>query len=239
MDWRTWIRQSLPRTEIMRGGATVWEKGAKGLLGDTLGPVMHAHDKASEVFYFVAGRCRLEIGNAEEFFSPGDFVLVPPDLPHNLWNAGDDDLLVFWIVAPHFANNKWYTAPFVPGAMKWRATRSHVAPGAKGREQRFVSAPRRLAQPGVLAQLELPPEHEPEAVRVRESEAHVGLAHVPAAPPVELLAQHAKALSRQRGQQCIAMREMPVGRVVRDPGTARHFAQAKRGKTLFFKYFRG
>ena len=130
MDWRTWIRQSLPRTEIMRGGATVWEKGAKGLLGDTLGPVMHAHDKASEVFYFVAGRCRLEIGNAEEFFSPGDFVLVPPDLPHNLWNAGDDDLLVFWIVAPHFANNKWYTAPFVPGAMKWRATRSHVAPGA-------------------------------------------------------------------------------------------------------------
>ncbi len=49
MDWRTWIRQSLPRTEIMRGGATVWEKGAKGLLGDTLGPVMHAHDKASEI----------------------------------------------------------------------------------------------------------------------------------------------------------------------------------------------
>ncbi len=130
MDWRTWIRQSLPRTEIMRGGATVWEKGATGLLGDTLGPVMHAHDKASEVFYFVAGRCRLEIGNSEEFSSCGDFVLVPPNTPHNLWNAGDDDLLVFWIVAPHFANNKWYTEPFVPGAMERRAIRSHIAPGA-------------------------------------------------------------------------------------------------------------
>jgi len=31
MNWHEWIRQSLPRTEIMRGGATVWEVGAKGL----------------------------------------------------------------------------------------------------------------------------------------------------------------------------------------------------------------
>jgi hypothetical protein len=30
MDWQEWIKQSLPRTEIMRGGATVWAKGAQG-----------------------------------------------------------------------------------------------------------------------------------------------------------------------------------------------------------------
>ncbi len=131
MDWHSWIKQSLPRTEIMRGGATVWAKGAKGLVGDTLGPIMHSHDRASEVFYFLAGRCRLEIGDSEEFFGPGDFVLVPPDVPHNLWNAGDGDLLVFWLVAPHFVNNKWQTENFVPGAMKMRAIRNRVESGAE------------------------------------------------------------------------------------------------------------
>lgn len=68
---------------------------ARGLIGDTLGPIMHAHHQASEIFYFISGRCRLEVGNGEELFEPGDFVLVPPLLSHNLWNAGNDDLLVF------------------------------------------------------------------------------------------------------------------------------------------------
>jgi quercetin dioxygenase-like cupin family protein len=117
MDWHLWINQHIPRTEIQRGGATVWPKDGRGLIGDSLGPIMHLHDGASEIFYFIAGRCRLEIGNSEEFFGPGDFVLVPPEVPHNLWNAGDDDLLVFWLVAPNFVNNKWRTDNFPPRAM--------------------------------------------------------------------------------------------------------------------------
>lgn len=126
MDWQPWIAQHLPFTEIKRGGATVWTREGHGLIGDSLGPIMHIHDNASEIFYFVAGRCRLEIGNSEEIFGPGDFVLVPPQVPHNLWNAGDEDLLVFWLVAPNFVNNKWRTDNFPPGAMEWRAIRSHV-----------------------------------------------------------------------------------------------------------------
>jgi mannose-6-phosphate isomerase-like protein (cupin superfamily) len=90
---------------------------------------MHLHDGASEIFYFVAGRCRLEIGNAEALFGPGDFVLVPPGVPHNLWNGGEDDLLVFWIVAPNVVNNKWRTAEFPPGAMDRRALPSHLERG--------------------------------------------------------------------------------------------------------------
>lgn len=126
MDWQPWIDQHLPITEIKRGGATVWVRGGKGLIGDALGPIMHIHDDASEIFYFISGRCRLEIGNSEEIFGPGDFVLVPPQVPHNLWNAGEDELLVFWLVAPNFIHNKWRTDNFPPGAMEWRAIRSHV-----------------------------------------------------------------------------------------------------------------
>ena len=130
MDWRTWMAQRIPSSEIQRGGAAVWPAGAKGLIGDSLGPVMHLHDNASEIFYFIAGRCRLELGDSEERFGPGDFVLVPPEVPHNLWNAGEDDLLVVWIVAPNFIDNKWRTDGFPPGAMSRRGVRSRAVPGA-------------------------------------------------------------------------------------------------------------
>jgi mannose-6-phosphate isomerase-like protein (cupin superfamily) len=130
MDWQEWIKQSLPRTEIMRGGATIWAKGAQGLIGDTLGPVLHLHDGASEIFYFVSGKCRLEVGDTDEYFEPGDFILVPPGVPHNLWNAGDDDLLVFWIVAPHRMDNKWRTEEISNEDMRRRASRSRIEPGA-------------------------------------------------------------------------------------------------------------
>lgn len=126
MDWQPWIAQHLPLTEIKRGGATVWPRGGRGLIGDSLGPIMHIHDGASEIFYFISGRCRLEIGDSQELFGPGDFVLVPPQVPHNLWNAGDEDLLVFWLVAPNFVNNKWRTDNFPPGAMMGRARRGKV-----------------------------------------------------------------------------------------------------------------
>jgi mannose-6-phosphate isomerase-like protein (cupin superfamily) len=130
MDWQGWIKQSLPRTEIMRGGATVWAKGTQGLMGDTLGPVLHLHDGASEIFYFPSGKCRLEVGDTDEYFGPGDFVLVPAGVPHNLWNAGDDDLLVFWIVAPHRMESKWRTEEIAAEDMQRRAIRARVEPGA-------------------------------------------------------------------------------------------------------------
>ena len=114
----------------MRGGAAVWPNGAQRLVGDSLGPTMHSHDLASEIFYFVAGQCRLQIGDTTELLGPGDLVLIPPDVPHNLWNAGTKDLLVFWLVAPHFVGNMWRTENFVEGAMKTRAARSHVQAGA-------------------------------------------------------------------------------------------------------------
>jgi mannose-6-phosphate isomerase-like protein (cupin superfamily) len=92
---------------------------------------MHLHEGASEIFYFVSGRCRLEVGEGEEFFEAGDFVLVPPEVPHNVWPDGDDDLLVFWLVAPHFQANKWRTEGFPEGAMQRRVIRGHVMAGGE------------------------------------------------------------------------------------------------------------
>lgn len=127
MEWHSWIQQSTPHTSVQRGGPTVWPKDESGLIGDSLGPVMHLHDDASEVFYFLSGTCRMEIGNTEEIFGAGDFVLVPPLVPHNLWNGGEDDLVVFWLVAPNFVDNKWRTDTFPPGGMDGRVERGRIS----------------------------------------------------------------------------------------------------------------
>src|SRR5258708_39996391 len=79
MDWHAWMDQHIPATVIQRGGATAWPKGGQGLVGDSLGPIMHLHDGASEIFYFLAGRCRLQIGISQDFFGPGLLVLLPPE----------------------------------------------------------------------------------------------------------------------------------------------------------------
>lgn len=115
IDWRSAIEQPGVFDAVSRGSLTAWPPGGVGLIGDSLGPSMHAHDDASEIFYFLSGHCRLEVGRTEHLLDPGDFVLVPPEVPHNLWNATPDDpLVVFWLVAPNYADNRWRTDDFRP-----------------------------------------------------------------------------------------------------------------------------
>lgn len=115
VDWRTEMERPGVFSPVCRGSLTAWPVGGVGLIGDSLGPIMHAHDDASEIFLFLAGRCRLEVGRTEHVLETGDFVLVPPEVPHNLWNATPEEpLAVFWLVAPNYADNKWRTEDFRP-----------------------------------------------------------------------------------------------------------------------------
>jgi len=205
-DWRSWTDQHIPATERQRGGAAVWPRGRRGLIGDPLGPVLHLHDGASEVFYFVAGRCRLEIGNSEAFFGPADFVLIPPEVPHNLWNAADEDLLVFWIVAPNVVNNKWRTTGFPPGAMDKRAPRGRVGPGVDLPSDKNILG--RLLTLGESPHRARTAESQETIIYVTEGEANVTVArltgklrrnefvHVPIRTPYSIAAAgaHAAAL---------------------------------------------
>ncbi len=113
VDWRAATERPGVFDTISRGSLTAWPPGGVGLIGDSLGPQMHAHDDASEIFFFLSGRCRLEVGRTEHLLDAGDFVLVPPEVPHNLWNATPEEpLVVFWLVAPNYADNRWRTEDF-------------------------------------------------------------------------------------------------------------------------------
>lgn len=111
-SWREWVAEGYFKTEDMRTGGHVWPAGGAGLYGDPLGPVMHAHDDASELFIFLEGRCRVDVGHLAYEVGAGEVVFIPPGVPHNLINAGDGDMWVFFAVGPNVVGNKWRTDGF-------------------------------------------------------------------------------------------------------------------------------
>lgn len=110
--WDGWFQRGAVKTERVRAGGHMWLDEDSGLRGDSLGPVMHLHDGASEVFYFLDGRCRVEFGDSAVIAEPGDFLFVPPEVPHNLIKEGRGDLRLMFAVAPNVFDNKWRTEGF-------------------------------------------------------------------------------------------------------------------------------
>src|SRR5213083_1743301 len=57
----------------------------------------HHHGPVESVIYVVAGRARMKWGDRLEFVAeagPGDFIYVPPYVPHQEINASDDQELI-------------------------------------------------------------------------------------------------------------------------------------------------
>jgi uncharacterized RmlC-like cupin family protein len=56
----------------------------------------HHHGHLESVIYVVSGRARMRWGDQLEFYAeagPGEFIFVPPYVPHQEINAGDDEEL--------------------------------------------------------------------------------------------------------------------------------------------------
>ena len=61
----------------------------------------HHHGPVESVIYVVSGRARMRWGDRLEFVAdagPGDFIYVPPYVPHQEINASDDEPLSCVIV---------------------------------------------------------------------------------------------------------------------------------------------
>jgi hypothetical protein len=52
----------------------------------------HVHPHQTELFDIRAGRIGMKLGRAKLEASAGDVVTVSPGVPHQFWNAGDDEL---------------------------------------------------------------------------------------------------------------------------------------------------
>ena len=82
------ISRASAGAERIWAGTVMIEPGAK------TGP--HHHGPLESVIYVVSGRARMRWGDRLEFAAeagPGDFIYVPPHVPHQEINASEDGLL--------------------------------------------------------------------------------------------------------------------------------------------------
>jgi uncharacterized RmlC-like cupin family protein len=76
------------------GAQKIWAGTVKIQAGAKTGA--HHHGALESVIYVVSGRARMRWGEALEFTAeagPGDFIFIPPFVPHQEINASDSELL--------------------------------------------------------------------------------------------------------------------------------------------------
>jgi uncharacterized RmlC-like cupin family protein len=82
------INQAMAGANKLWAGTVVIEPDAR------TGP--HHHGELESIIYVVSGRARMRWGDQLEFFAeagPGDFIFVPPYVPHQEMNASRDESL--------------------------------------------------------------------------------------------------------------------------------------------------
>ena len=86
-------------THATAGADRLWAGTATIHPNAKTGP--HHHGKLESVIYVVSGRARMRWGERLEFVAeagPGDFIYVPPFVPHQEINASQDEQLACVIV---------------------------------------------------------------------------------------------------------------------------------------------
>ncbi len=87
------INRAMAGANKLWAGTVIVEPDAK------TGP--HHHGELESIIYVVRGRARMRWGERLEFFAdagPGDFIYVPPFVPHQEINAKPDEPLVCVVV---------------------------------------------------------------------------------------------------------------------------------------------
>lgn len=93
------MERSAAVTQATTGAGLIWAGTVTIEPNAKTGP--HHHGELESVIYVVSGRARMRWGEQLEFMAeagPGDFIFVPPYVPHQEMNARDNERLACVIV---------------------------------------------------------------------------------------------------------------------------------------------
>jgi mannose-6-phosphate isomerase-like protein (cupin superfamily) len=86
--WTAARNQSLAEATVEPGGETA----------------EHFHPNTEELYYFVAGRGRMRLGDEEAEVGPGDCVVIASGTKHKLLNPGTEKLVLLCCCAPAYSD---------------------------------------------------------------------------------------------------------------------------------------
>jgi mannose-6-phosphate isomerase-like protein (cupin superfamily) len=64
--------------------------------------IEHYHRSSEEIYYFTHGRGRMRLGEEEFEVAPGDCVVIPPGVRHQLWAS--EELVLLCCCAPAYSH---------------------------------------------------------------------------------------------------------------------------------------
>jgi mannose-6-phosphate isomerase-like protein (cupin superfamily) len=63
---------------------------------------LHYHPRAEEIYYILAGRGRMLLGEEMADVGPGDAMAIPPGIPHQITNTAQEPLVFLCCCAPAY-----------------------------------------------------------------------------------------------------------------------------------------
>ena len=85
--------------------AAVNQSLAEATLGPAGETAEHYHPVAEEIYHFTSGSGRMRLGSEEFEVAAGHAVVIPPGVPHKLWNTGSGELTLLCCCAPAYSND--------------------------------------------------------------------------------------------------------------------------------------
>lgn len=77
---------------------------AEAVVGAGSETIAHRHHRAEEIYLFTAGSGRMSLADSTFAVGAGDSVVIPPGIPHKLWNSGSEALVLLCISAPAYSD---------------------------------------------------------------------------------------------------------------------------------------
>ena len=68
----------------------------------------HIHSKIEEIFYVVDGEFQIRAGDRSITAHSGDFVLVPPGVPHGFGNPSDGPAKMVLLISPAAVHERYF-----------------------------------------------------------------------------------------------------------------------------------
>lgn len=64
----------------------------------------HRHASTEEIYHIISGTGRMVLGGEAFAVHPGDSILIPPGIPHQIQNTGSTPLRLFCCCAPAYSH---------------------------------------------------------------------------------------------------------------------------------------
>jgi quercetin dioxygenase-like cupin family protein len=68
----------------------------------------HIHSRIEEIFYIVEGEFNIRAGDRMLRAKPGDFILVPPGVPHGFGNPEDGPAKMVLLISPAGVHERYF-----------------------------------------------------------------------------------------------------------------------------------